>query len=78
MLSILLGMIEADVYHMCYTCTFHPQGKNRSHADFTEGIAEALLAFETGSKSGLKTTSAKHSSNNIDHSYDAKDMIFSH
>ena len=44
---------------------FHPQGKNWSHADFTEGIVEALLAFETASKTRLKTTLVKHSSDHI-------------
>ena len=63
-LSTLLGIIETDAHHMWYA--FHPQGKSWSHADFTEGIAEALLAFETGSKTRLKTTLAKHSSDRID------------
>ena len=35
-------------------CAFHPQGKRWSHADFTEGIAVALLAFATASKTILK------------------------
>ena len=59
----LLGIIETDAYHMWYA--FHPQGKNWSHADFM-GIAEALMASETGSKTKLKTTLAKHSSDHID------------
>ena len=44
--ATLLGIIETDASHMWYT--FHPQGKNWSHANSTEGIEEALLAFETG------------------------------
>ena len=40
-LSTLLGIIETDAYHMWYS--FHPKGKKRLHADFTEDIAEALL-----------------------------------
>ena len=45
-------------------CAFHPQGKRWSHADFTESIAVALLAFATASKTILKTTLGKHSSDN--------------
>ena len=61
-LSTLLGIIETE-YHMWYV--FHPQGKNRSHADLTEDTAKALLTFETDSKTRLKTTLAKHSSDHI-------------
>ena len=56
-LSTLLGIIETDAYHMWYAC--HPQGKNWSHAAFTEGIAEALLAFKTGSKTRLTSKTFK-------------------
>ena len=48
-ISTILGIIETDAFHMWQH--FHPQGKDYSHADFTEEVAYHLLTSEEPSAS---------------------------
>ena len=49
MILTILGIIETDAFHMWQH--FHPQGKDDSHADFTEEVVYRLLTSEESSAS---------------------------